>query len=86
MNLVGAVGILCNHQGEVLLQRPVGRNVWGLPGGLCELGEAPEDTVKREIKEETALLVKEVVFLHLLTTPLKTLPNGDQAAFYTAIY
>ena len=34
------------------------KNLWSLPGGKIELGEHPQDTVVREIKEETSLVVK----------------------------
>lgn len=86
LNLMGAAGLLLDEQGRVLLQRVAGREVWGLPGGLCELAEPPEITLRREVLEETALTVKDAELLTLLTTPLRTLPNGHQAAFYTAIY
>jgi ADP-ribose pyrophosphatase YjhB (NUDIX family) len=31
--------------------------LWGSPGGFCELGEHPADTVVREVREETGLEV-----------------------------
>ena len=47
--------------GRVLLARRAhapwyGR--WGSPGGFCELGEHPADTVVREVREETGLAVE----------------------------
>jgi ADP-ribose pyrophosphatase YjhB (NUDIX family) len=33
------------------------RGLWGAPGGFCELGEHPADTVVREVREETGLAV-----------------------------
>ncbi|RJF71970.1 NUDIX domain-containing protein [Deinococcus cavernae] len=86
LNLMGAAAILLDAEGRVLLQKLAYRDVWGLPGGLCELAEAPEDTLRREVFEETALTVHAAQLLTLLTTPLRTLPNGHQAAFYTALY
>ncbi|MDB5046583.1 MAG: mismatch repair protein MutT [Deinococcus sp.] len=86
VNLMGAVGIVLNDDGQVLLQRLAGRDVWGLPGGLCELGEAPQHTMTREVHEETGLEVLESTLLELLVTPHRQLPNGDEAYFYTAVY
>ncbi|WP_261664881.1 NUDIX domain-containing protein, partial [Deinococcus sp. Marseille-Q6407] len=83
----GAAGLLFDAQGQVLLQRLVGRpDVWSLPGGLCELAEPPEQTLRREVREETGLEVQTAELLTLHTTPLRTLENGHQASFYTALY
>lgn len=38
--------------------KPPYKNLWSLPGGKIEIGEHPQDTVIREIKEETDLNVK----------------------------
>jgi ADP-ribose pyrophosphatase len=46
---------------------PVGGYVYGLPAGLLEPGEAPEECVRRELLEETGL---ELVAVRLLTPPL----------------
>ncbi|THF72024.1 NUDIX domain-containing protein [Deinococcus sp. Arct2-2] len=86
VNLMGAVGIILNDDRDLLLQRLVGRDVWGLPGGLCELGEPPQHTMTREVWEETGLEVLESKLLELLVTPHRRLPNGDEAYFYTAVY
>lgn len=87
VNLMGAAGLIFDSEGRVLLQRLVGRSdVWSLPGGLCELAEPPEHTLRREVREETGLEVLGAELLTLHTTPLRTLGNGHQASFYTALY
>lgn len=57
---VGAV--LLNEEGQVLLvlNRSHGRSHWSLPKGSCEEGEPLVETLKREVKEETGLLVEAV--------------------------
>ncbi len=55
---IGAV-IVCN--GRILLEKrkgEPGRGKWSIPGGIVELGESAEQTVIREVKEETNLEVE----------------------------
>jgi len=41
----------------LLVKQTYGRLNWELPGGAAEAGEAPDDTVQREVREETGLAV-----------------------------
>jgi 8-oxo-dGTP diphosphatase len=54
---VGAVGVVLNAQGELLLVKHVFHpgSPWGLPGGWIERHEGPREGLKREIREETGL-------------------------------
>lgn len=55
----GAAAIIVNKEGQILLQSRADNDRWGLPGGCQELGERFEDTIIREIKEETNLDITE---------------------------
>jgi 8-oxo-dGTP diphosphatase len=59
---VGAVGVMVNDDGEILLLKHVyhPRIMWGLPGGYVARRENPAAAVEREIREETGLKVKVV--------------------------
>lgn len=77
----GASAIIVNDKNQILLQRRVDNDKWGLPGGCQEIGERFEDTVIREVKEETNLTVNEKD-LKLITvvsgkTRKRQYPNGD---------
>ena len=77
----GASAIILNDKKQILLQRRVDNDKWGLPGGCQEIGERFEETVIREVKEETNLDVKEED-LKLVTvvsgqTRKRHYPNGD---------
>ena len=55
---VGAI-IVCD--GKLLLEKrknEPGKGKWSIPGGLVELGESVEQTVIREVREETGLEVE----------------------------
>lgn len=55
---VGAV-LVCS--GKILLEKrknEPGRGKWSIPGGLVELGEVSGQTVMREVREETGLVVE----------------------------
>lgn len=66
---ISAAGIVTNERGEILLLNHVLRPVsgWGLPGGFMNAGEQPEETLRREIREETGLELTEIRLVHART-------------------
>ena len=69
--MVGVTGVVRDSEGHVLLLRhrmwPVDRQ-WGCPTGYADKGERFEDTVVREVEEETGL--------HVQVGPLIRLTSG----------
>lgn len=60
-HIVAVAGYLTNGKNEVLLTKVHWRaDTWELPGGQAEEGEALDQAVCREIKEETGLTVKPI--------------------------
>ena len=86
----GAAAIIVNSEGQILLQSRADRDKWGLHGGCQELGERFQDTVLREVKEETNLDVKEedleLIDIVSGASRRNDYPNGDVVINNTALY
>src|SRR3990167_3742963 len=81
--LVGVTGIILNEKKEILLFNHTYRpHAWSLPGGYLKSGEHPRETLEREIKEESGLIVS-------VDESLKTRTDRDSARLdmcYTGIH
>lgn len=75
-----AFGIVLNEHNEVLLCHRRDKDLWNLPGGALESGEAPWETVVRELKEETGLEVSIDKFVGVYST-LATSTGDNQLTF-----
>jgi len=56
-----AVGAVVFHEDRVLLVqrgKPPGEGVWAIPGGRMHLGESLQEAARREILEETGILIE----------------------------
>jgi 8-oxo-dGTP diphosphatase len=66
---VSVVAVITNREGKILmldhLLRPGAS--WALPGGFIEAGEQPEAALRREIREESALELKNVELILVRT-------------------
>ncbi|MEN2465085.1 NUDIX hydrolase [Ornithinibacillus sp. FSL M8-0202] len=86
---VGAVAIITNTEGSILLQqRRFPNGVWGIPGGLMELGESTEDVARREVKEETGLTIGRLHLINVYSGEDHFIiaENGDQFYVVTVAY
>lgn len=54
---LGAQARIIREDGRILLVKAAYRWHWGMPGGLMDAGEAPEEAVIRETLEETGLRI-----------------------------
>ncbi len=80
---VGAV-IVCN--GRILLEKrkdEPGKGKWSIPGGLVELGERAEQTVIREVREETNLEVENPELIDVVNSI--TFDDGGRIKYHFVI-
>ena len=86
--LVGAVVLVINENGYVLLQPDRAVRKMGLPGGLMELSESPEETAYREVYEETGIKVKNLRLINVFSGAnyFTKLENGDEFQSVTTAY
>lgn len=86
----GAAAIIVNDDGKILLQSRADNDRWGLPGGCQELGERFEDTIIREVKEETNLDITEnnleLIAIVSGNSRRNEYPNGDVVINNTVLY
>lgn len=71
---------LCVAEQKLLVVRQAGpvpeAGRWGLPGGGLDWGEAPEDAVVREFREETGLLVQVTTPAGVFSTTFMRTPDN----------
>ena len=63
--------------GRLLMVHRADNDLWALPGGGHELGESIEDTVIREVKEETGIDVEVTGLVGLYTNPAHVMAYDD---------
>jgi 8-oxo-dGTP diphosphatase len=56
--IASAAGLIGDGAGRLLVVKPNYRDYWTLPGGVCELGESPQDGCAREVAEEIGLALR----------------------------
>lgn len=66
---------VCIHDGKMLLVNLSEWNVWSIPGGTREVGESIEETLRRELLEETnceMLDIRPIAYQKVVS------PNGEK--------
>lgn len=74
--------IVLNDDEEVLLERRADSGLWGLPGGIMDIGETAAECARREVLEETGLVVDDLWLFGVYSGEryMGRYPNGDDIA------
>ena len=86
--LTAGATIIVAKDNKILLNLRSDTNTWGIPGGALELGETLEDTVRRELHEETGLIAKKFTLLNVFSGNdfYFEYPNGDKLYSVIALF
>ncbi|MCX7773008.1 MAG: NUDIX domain-containing protein [Clostridia bacterium] len=78
--LTGSNVMILDGDNRVLLHLRTDIDMWGLPGGFCEIGETVEQTAIREAYEELNLTVRNLKLFNVYSGEDYhfTYPNGDE--------
>jgi ADP-ribose pyrophosphatase YjhB (NUDIX family) len=85
---VGVLALIRDASGSLLMERRSDCGRWGLPGGAVEPHEALEEALRREIFEETGLVVSSCALLCVSTDPSRIVryPDGNVVRLLTFAY
>jgi 8-oxo-dGTP diphosphatase len=86
---IAAYGVCRDDEGRILLARASSsltlQGRWFLPGGGVDHGESPEESLVREIEEESGLAVELGTFLDVLSD-VRTLHDGTSLHTIRLVY
>jgi ADP-ribose pyrophosphatase YjhB (NUDIX family) len=88
INLCAVGAIVLNEKNEILLIHRTDNDCWALPAGCLELGENIETGTRREVMEETGLVLGEMEFVGVYSGKDMhyIYPNGDEIFAVTNIF
>ncbi len=80
--------IIRDSKGRILLQQRSDYGDWGLPGGGMNPGETIQETMVREVIEETGLSVMDCEFYAVYSGPRMeyTYPDGNKVVFVMFLF
>ena len=86
--LIGSHAIILNEKMKYCRRLRTDFNRWSIIGGALEYNETLEDALKREVFEETGLIIKNPELFRTYSGPdfFQIYPNGDQVNGVLVVY
>jgi ADP-ribose pyrophosphatase YjhB (NUDIX family) len=87
-NINGAGILLIDRDKKVLLQLRTDSNSWGIPGGCLNIGESLEHAAKREVYEETGLIVDDLQLFNVYSGEEQhwIYPDGNEVYIINTVF
>ena len=87
-NINGAGILLIDKDRKVLLQLRTDSNSWGIPGGCVNIGESLQDAAKREVYEETGLIVDDLQLFNVYSGDQQhwIYPDGNEVYIINTVF
>jgi 8-oxo-dGTP pyrophosphatase MutT (NUDIX family) len=85
----GAAAVVFDARGRILLHQRSDNGKWALPGGSIETGDRADQSIVREVKEETGYNVKVVRLIGIYSDPAHTTvtyPGGDTVSYVSLLF
>lgn len=89
IHVPGGRMVLEDKNGKVLLQKRSDFGIWGLPAGSPEMGESASESIKREVIEETGLIISKLNCFGYSSNPdyeIITYPNGHKIHCFSLLF
>lgn len=87
-NINGAGVLIMDRDNRVLLQLRTDSNSWGIPGGCLNVGESLQDAAKREVFEETGLIVETLKLFNVYSGSEQhwIYPDGNEVYIINTVF
>ena len=84
----GVRAVIFDTEGKVLLIHRADTGRWGMPAGAVEIGDSAFEALKREVKEETGLIVHAATPFAIYSESRFSFeyPNGDKVQMFALAF
>ncbi len=84
--VTAAMCILFDEDKGLLMEERSDNGMWCVPGGAIELGEALEQALAREVREETSLKISSPQLFDVQASVHMVYPNQDEVYYTDVVY